>query len=51
MPFFLAGTELDLNDTFTLGIEGYYGERNTMRELREYPLGPGATCFLRARFS
>ena len=49
LPFFIAGTELDLGDVFSLGLDGYYGAGNTMRESREYPLGPGAIGFIRAK--
>jgi hypothetical protein len=49
LPLFVGSMEYDLNDTFSLGVEGYYGQGNTMRELREYPLGPGATGFLKVR--
>jgi hypothetical protein len=48
-PFFLGLTELALNDTFSVGLEGYYGQQGTMRERREYPLGPGAAGFVKAR--
>lgn len=50
LPFFVGSAELDLGDTFSVELEGFYGERNTMRELREYPLGPGAVGFVKARF-
>jgi hypothetical protein len=49
LPFFLGSAELELTDIFSAGIEGFYGEGNTMREAREYPLGPGATAFLKVR--
>jgi hypothetical protein len=49
LPFFIGSTEFILSDVFSAGIEGHYGERNTMREVREYPLGPGATCFFNAK--
>jgi hypothetical protein len=48
-PFLKGSTEFDLNDTFSMGVEGYYGQRNTMRELREYPLGPGAVGFVKVK--
>jgi hypothetical protein len=49
VPFFIGTLEIELNEVFSLGIEGHYGEGNTMRERREYPLGPGAVGFLKAR--
>ena len=49
LPFFMGSTEFDLSDMFSVGVEGYYGERNTMREQREYPLGPGAVGFVKAK--
>lgn len=48
-PFLMGGVELPLGNTFSVGIEGFIGGRTTMRELREYPLGPGMSSFLRAR--
>jgi hypothetical protein len=36
--------------TLRVGLEAHYGEGNTMRELREHPLGPGALGFVRAAF-
>lgn len=48
-PLFIATAELDLDRMFSFGVEGHYGERSTMREMREYPLGPGAALFLTAR--
>lgn len=48
-PFLMGGVELPLGNTFSVGIEGFIGGRMTMRELREYPLGPGMSSFLRAR--
>ncbi|HVP18936.1 MAG TPA: hypothetical protein VMU36_08050 [Spirochaetia bacterium] len=50
LPFFLGSAELLLADIFSIGIEGFYGERHTMRELREYPLGPGAAGFVKVMF-
>jgi hypothetical protein len=49
LPFFKGTTELHLSDTFSIGVEGFYGERNTMREIREYSLGPGAASFAKIR--
>jgi hypothetical protein len=49
-PFLKGSLELDLGETFSIGVEGYYGEGNTMRERREYPLGPGAVGFVMLRF-
>ncbi len=49
LPFFLGSAELALTDRLAVGIEGFYGQRNTMREAREYPLGPGATGFVEVR--
>jgi hypothetical protein len=48
LPFFLASGEFRLSDTFSLGVEAFYGRGNTMRELREYPGGPGAVGFIKA---
>jgi hypothetical protein len=48
-PFLTGGVELPLGNAFSVGIEGFIGGRTTMRELREYPLGPGISGFLRAR--
>jgi hypothetical protein len=47
-PFVAASLEVDLNDGISIGLEGHYGEGGTMRELREHPLGPGASGFIRA---
>ena len=49
LPLFIASAEYDLSDMFSAGVEAHYGERNTMRELREYPLGPGAVGFVKVR--
>jgi hypothetical protein len=49
LPFFLGSAELDISDAWSIGIEGFYGQRNTMREIREYPLGPGALLFLKMK--
>jgi hypothetical protein len=49
LPFLKGSTEFDLSDIFSVGVEAYYGERNTMRERREYPLGPGAVGFVKAK--
>jgi len=49
LPFFIGSAELDLSDMFSVGVEGFYGERNTMRELREYPHGPGAVGFIEVK--
>jgi hypothetical protein len=49
LPFFLGSMELELTDMFSAGVEGFYGEGNTMREMREYPLGSGAMGYLKAR--
>ena len=38
---FLEGSaEFDLSEVLSVGGEGCYGQRNTMRELREYPALP-----------
>jgi hypothetical protein len=49
LPFFSGNAELDLTDFLSAGIEGFYGAGNTMRELREYPLGPGAAGYVTLR--
>ena len=48
-PFLKGSVEVRVGGRCSMGIEGFYGEGNTMRELREYPAGPGAAAFLRAR--
>ncbi len=48
VPFVAASLEVDLDDGISIGLEGHYGEGSTMRELREHPLGPGASGFIRA---
>ena len=48
-PFLKGSAEFDLSEVFSVGGEGYYGQRNTMRELRECPLGPGAVGFVKAK--
>jgi hypothetical protein len=50
LPFFKGSVEYDLSDALSLGVEAFYGQRTTMRELREYPLGPGANAFVTVRF-
>jgi hypothetical protein len=49
-PFLKGRAELRLSGMFSAGIEGFYGEGTTMSEVREYPLGPGASVFLTASF-
>ena len=49
-PFLKGRAEIRLSDMFSAGIEGFYGERTTMREVREYPSGPGMAAFLTAAF-
>jgi hypothetical protein len=48
-PFLKGRAELRLSDALSAGVEGFYGQGTTMRELREYPSGPGLTGFLQAR--
>jgi hypothetical protein len=48
-PFLKGSAEVDLSDIFSVGVEGYYGQGNTMRELREYPLGPSAVGCVKVR--
>jgi len=48
-PFLKGSAEVRVGGRCSIGIEGFYGQGNTMRELREYPAGPGAAVFLRAR--
>jgi hypothetical protein len=48
-PLLVANAELGLGEMFSFGIEGHYGLGATMRERREYPLGAGATGFLKMR--
>ncbi len=47
-PFLLGSADVAVSPQFSVGLEGYYGKGNTMREAREHPLGPGATVFLKA---
>jgi hypothetical protein len=49
VPFLKGSMEYRFSDVLSAGIEGFYGQRNTMRELREYPEGPGAVGYLKAR--
>jgi hypothetical protein len=42
VPLCIGRLDVALSDLLSLGVEGHYGEGNTMRERREYPLGPGA---------
>jgi hypothetical protein len=49
LPFMLASLRFSASNSVSLGIEGYYGEKNTMRELREFPLGPGAVGYVKVR--
>ena len=49
-PLLKGRVEIRLSDMFSAGIEGFYGERCTMREVREHPSGPGASVFLIAAF-
>lgn len=48
-PFLEGGAELSVGENGAIGVEGFYGQGNTMRERREYPAGPGASAYLRAR--
>lgn len=48
-PFLEGGVELPLGNTVSVGIQGFIGNRDTMREQREYPLGPGIFGFVKAR--
>ena len=41
VPFVQGTVGLQLDEHVTVGLQGHYGQGNTMRELREYPLGPG----------
>ncbi|HUI69789.1 MAG TPA: hypothetical protein VL354_04660 [Spirochaetia bacterium] len=48
MPFLLGNAQVAMDPRFSVGLQGYYGAGATMREVREYPLGPGVTAFIRA---
>ena len=48
-PFVRCSLELDVGGGASIGAEGFYGQGATMRELREYPAGPGVSAILRAR--
>jgi len=48
-PFFPGSAELDISNALSIGTEGFYGQGKTMREIREYPVGPGALLFLKMR--
>ena len=50
VPFLKGNMEYRFNDLLSAGVEGFYGQGNTMRELREYPNGPGASGSLKIRF-
>jgi hypothetical protein len=41
VPLCIGSIEVALSDVSSLRLEGHYEEGNTMRERREYPLGPG----------
>lgn len=43
VPLCIGRLDVALSDLLSLGVEGHYGQGNTMRERREYPLGPGAS--------
>ena len=49
VPFLEGSVEYRFSDVLSAGISGFYGQGNTMRELREYPGGPGAQGYVRAR--
>ena len=49
VPFLKGSMEYRFSDVFSAGVEGFYGQGNTMRELREYPGGPGARGYLKTR--
>ncbi len=48
VPFLLGTAEFSNARGFAVGLEGYYGNGDTMREAREHPLGPGGSVFVRA---
>jgi len=48
-PFIKGGFKYDMTGTFSAGITGFYGRKNTMCELREHPSGPGGVVFLRVQ--
>ena len=48
-PFLRGSVELRVGKGASIGVEGFYGRGSTMRERREYPMGPGASAFLRTR--
>jgi hypothetical protein len=50
VPFVQGSVGIDLGEHASVGLQGHYGQGNTMRESREYPLGPGAGAFVRATF-
>ncbi len=49
VPFVKGGAELAVGEVGAVGVEGFYGQGTTMRERREYPAGPGAAAYIRAR--
>lgn len=49
VPFIKGGAELAVGEAAAVGVDGFYGQGTTMRELREYPGGPGVTAYLEAR--
>jgi hypothetical protein len=50
VPFVQGSVGVDVGEHASVGLQGHYGQGNTMRESREYPLGPGAGAFMRATF-
>ena len=49
-PFLIGSADFSLGEIISVGVEGFYGQGDTRRELREYPLGPGAVVFVKAAF-
>jgi hypothetical protein len=49
VPFFSGTVEFSMTEALSAGIELRYGQGATMREVREYPVGPGAVLFARLR--
>lgn len=50
VPFLLGRCELLMGRHFLIGIEGHWGRGDTMRELREFPLGSGVRLYSTALF-
>lgn len=47
LPFVKAGTDFEFTGDLSCAFDFFYGRKNTMREVREYPSGPGASASLK----